>query len=451
MYEAENLWQQGRGLIAEMIRAVDFALKNDSGDSVTELRNLGNRLITTFDVEKLMDILLERLPALKIKGFYVALYNADGARPPEWSQLVMAYDAHEQVNLVAQGGRRFSTRHLLPPDKWPQLSKYNLIITPLYFQHDQIGLLIFEVGANRDGVVFHTLRSQLSSALKGAQILLERQRAEHAAIQRAAEREQAYRALRENQEKLLIAEKMASLGRLTAGIAHKMNTPLAATWAILMELNQLVQEYQSSIEDTLVTPADHQAIAHDMQRALDRAIKTTQQVINFVRSIKVQSRDLTPAERQGFDAVPVIQETLLLLEPTVQNSQCRVNFEPGPAAVQLYGPPERLAQVVTSLMMNAIEASLPKGGGLIIVRLIVNPSHLELQVADQGCGIAPEHLPKIFDPMFTTKPFGEAAGLGLTLAHDIVKSDFDGTIQVTSQVDQGTTFSLIFPHHTNDA
>src|SRR5205807_2107336 len=111
----------------------------------------------------------------------------------------------------------------------------------------------------------------------------------------------------------------------------------------------------------------------------------------------------------------------------------------------LSGSPARLAQVVTNLVMNAIDASAEKGGGTITLRLEAAPEAVTLQVKDRGSGIPPELLSKIFDLMFTTKPFGQGTGLGLTIVQQIVTGDFGGTVAVESQVGQGTTFTLRFP------
>jgi signal transduction histidine kinase len=92
-----------------------------------------------------------------------------------------------------------------------------------------------------------------------------------------------------------------------------------------------------------------------------------------------------------------------------------------------------------------VDACADKGGGSISLRLTARANEVELQVSDTGSGIPPEIMPKIFEPMFTTKPFGQGTGLGLAIVHDIVMGEFGGTIQVASQPDQGTTFTLLFP------
>lgn len=309
------------------------------------------------------------------------------------------------------------------------------LVIPLEVGDELVGVLdlqspVVNAFDDRAQRVILAFAQQASLGIKNAQLLVHL--------------EQAYTTLHRDQEKLLLAEKMASLGRLTAGIAHEMNTPLATVRAALVELGTLIREYQSSIGDSQVTPADHAAIAAEMLAASRLADSAAERAATFVRGIKSQTRDLAPHERQQFNAVTIVSEALTLLGHALRQGQCTASFLPAHDSLELYGAPGRLAQVVTNLVTNAIDASAPQGG-LIELRLMKMTNGVDLVVSDQGSGISPEHLPKIFDPMFTTKPFGEGTGLGLTIVHDIVTGDFQGTIAVDSQPGRGATFRLHFP------
>lgn len=107
----------------------------------------------------------------------------------------------------------------------------------------------------------------------------------------------------------------------------------------------------------------------------------------------------------------------------------------------LVGSPASFAQAVTNLVTNAIDASRPNGGE-IRLELVSSGDRVSLRVTDHGCGIPPEIIGNIFEPMFTTKPFGHGTGLGLSILHDIVTGEFDGSVEVTSTVGKGTTFEL---------
>jgi C4-dicarboxylate-specific signal transduction histidine kinase len=182
-----------------------------------------------------------------------------------------------------------------------------------------------------------------------------------------------------------------------------------------------------------------------MLQTISLAVKAAEKAAGFVRGIKSQTRDLSAKEYVHFNAVPVIDEALLLLGHNLREKGCSTNFDHSGDKIDLYGSPLRLAQIVTNLVNNAIDASIANKSGLIILRLIEHAQEVVLQVCDQGCGIAEEALSRIFDPMFTTKSFGQSTGLGLTIVHNIMTGEFGGSIEVDTQVNQGTTFTLHFP------
>jgi two-component system sensor histidine kinase/response regulator len=247
------------------------------------------------------------------------------------------------------------------------------------------------------------------------------------------------------EERLMRSDKMASLGRLTAGIAHEMNTPLAAARAGLAELTSLLAEYKAAAFDPAITAEDHLAIGNEMHGALSIAETALRRAAAFVRGIKTQTRDMAQGERARFDAVRTIQDGLLLLEHDFKARGCTLKFAPERDVVELLGSPGRLIQVLSNLVINAVDACAAAGKGQILVALSANDAGAELRVADDGSGISPENLAKIFDPMFTTKPFGEGTGLGLTIVYDIVVAEFGGSIDVSSKEGQGTTFVVRFP------
>ena len=306
------------------------------------------------------------------------------------------------------------------------------ILTSKVPLRDSRGEIIGLVGVSRD----ITERKRSEEALR-------RLHAEER--ERSHELSEAYKALQENQERSLIAEKMASLGRLTAGIAHEMNTLLATLRASLLEIGSLAGEYESSIADERVTAEDHREIAAEMKASIKLANTAAERALGFVRGMKTQTRNMGQVDEQRFKAVPVIEEALLLLSHALRKDNCELSFKAESADGGLVGSPGRLAQVVTNLVTNAIDASAAKGGGTIAITLTSIGESLELRVKDSGIGIPHENLPKIFDPLFTTKPIGQGTGLGLTIVHDVVAGEFGGTVDVESELGVGSTFILRFP------
>jgi signal transduction histidine kinase len=133
------------------------------------------------------------------------------------------------------------------------------------------------------------------------------------------------------------------------------------------------------------------------------------------------------------------------LSHALRASQSEVDLRIRSRPVRAVGIADRLAQVVTNLVTNAIDAMESNGGGRVTVSVESNAGEIRLAVSDTGCGIPADSLTRIFDPLFTTKPVGKGTGLGLTIIHDIIHGDFGGKIEVESTVGQGTTFTVCLP------
>jgi signal transduction histidine kinase len=224
-----------------------------------------------------------------------------------------------------------------------------------------------------------------------------------------------------------------------------MNSPIAAVRSSVDDARKLAKEYGAAIGDAEVTPDDHRQIAGELEHALDVADRAAERAASFVRGIKAQTRDLANEERRPFDPVPAVEDALLLLDHLFKRTKCECHFEKPWGPRSLVGSPGRLGQVVTNLVVNAVDAMKARGGGPLLVRLTDEPRAYCLEVRDAGSGIDPEVLPRIFEPLFTTKPFGEGTGMGLALVHDIVTGHFGGTIEVRSEPGRGTTFTVRFP------
>jgi len=325
------------------------------------------------------------------------------------------------------------------------------IFAPLFFNNQRLGFALFEMGP-RQGIIYEALRDQISAAIKGAMLVQEvveknreREQLLNALEKRATELEEAYVALKENQQKLLASEKTASIGRLTASIAHEMNSPVAAVRAALAELERLVTEYRESVADPEVTTSDHCEIAGEMQKTLRLATGAAERAADFVRSIKNQTRDIGHKERIHFDAVANVRDALLLLGHSLRKANCAVQIKSSAEAIDLVGPPGRLGQVVTNLVTNAIDAMTPLGGGTIDLNLESSDDSVVLRVSDRGQGVADEIRNRIWEPLFTTKPFGHGTGLGLTIVRDIVTGDFGGSVDFESRNGGGVIFTVVFP------
>jgi DNA-binding LacI/PurR family transcriptional regulator/signal transduction histidine kinase len=445
---AEDLWEQARLLVATVVERVQAQQRLEAERWVRILSETNERVITTFDVVSLANALADQLPRLGIQSCYLSLYeNGDGVRGD--AKLILAHDNRRRL-ASDWVGRVFPARRLVPEGLSLSENRATHIIEPLFFKDHSLGFVVLEMGP-RQGIIYEALRDQLSAALKGALLVQEvvekdreRERLMQTLERRACELEQAYVALKQNQEMLLSAEKMASIGRLTASIAHEMNSPVAAIRAALAELEKRVSEYGASFGDPEVTIEDHREIVTEMHQALRLASGAAARAADFVSSIKNQTRDTGKQERIVFDAVANVRETLLLLGHSLRKGNCRIELRTSGDVIELHGTPGRLGQVVTNLVTNSIDAMSPKGG-VIELDLARESDRVVMRVADLGSGIANDIMERIWEPLFTTKPFGHGTGLGLTIVREIVTADFGGSVEVSPRPEGGVAFTVTIP------
>ncbi|GGR24068.1 PAS domain-containing sensor histidine kinase [Deinococcus ruber] len=258
------------------------------------------------------------------------------------------------------------------------------------------------------------------------------------------ERRAAEAALAASQQQVLSSERLASLGRLTAGLAHEINTPLAATMNCHRVLQTLLGEYQQSIGNPEVTDADHREIAAEALGALQEAGKTTARIGEFIRQMRGHTRD-SAGGIAVFDVFRLASDTLAMVAHEARSASVALELERPHSAVTLTGDPGRFTQVLTNLVINAIHAceDQPRRGRVLVRLLGTDP--LQLEVEDNGHGMSSEVMGRIFQPMFTTKGVGRGTGLGLSIVRDIMEGQFGGTISVVSQPGHGTTFTAVFP------
>ncbi len=398
-----------------------------------QLHETGSRLITTFEVSHLIETLARDLPNLQLNTCHILLREKN--QDMDQIRLILSYNHGIRYELPP-GGKIFPINGIVRDLVNSANHRAILAIEPLFFESTPLGFVIVEL-ASRRGMLLDALRNQISAALMGARLANE-------VSSRTRELEAALITLEKNQKQLVHSEKMASLGKLTAGIAHEMNTPLSAMRSSLEEMRRLVLEYSESIGDRDVGPEDHQEIASEMTKAVEIAVRAGEKASGFVRSIKSQTRDMGVKDKQIFDCVRVVEESILLLSHALRFSKCAVRFDIRSRPCTILGIPDRLSQVVTNLVTNAMDAMESNGQGAITVGIDTADQETRIWVADTGCGIPEENLSRIFDPLFTTKPVGKGTGLGLTIINDIVQGDFGGRIDVESSP-TGTTFTVRLP------
>jgi len=235
-------------------------------------------------------------------------------------------------------------------------------------------------------------------------------------------------------QKLLQADRLASLGQLAASVAHEINNPISGVLNLSMLLERIISNGQ--------IPPGREA---EVRKYLSQISSETARVGRIVSDLLAFSRRSKP-QRTRSDLNRLVSTTVALVGHKLKliGAEPVLDLQADLPAIECDG--SQIQQVILNLVMNAAEAMQSKQGGKLTVstRLDETKHTVELRVGDTGEGIAPENLNKIFDPFFTTKPEGKGVGLGLAVLYGIVKAH-DGEIEVQSRRDAGTTFTVTLP------
>lgn len=438
-YKAKKLLRQAAVLIGDMMMRVEISKRIQKDLRHYDVISFTRDVTKAFYIGELVEKLIQELKMFGVASCYLSIYENDGESTDK-ARLILAYNEKERIEINPEFAV-FPSVQLIPDGILSYDKRFEFVLNPLHFLNRQIGFVLFEDTLD-DPSEYQLLSRIISNALNSVKMIEDLEGKSLEVIKTNKELESAYLSLTENQQKLLISEKMASLGRLTAGIAHEMNTPLASLRTSLKELDELIDEYIISIGNPQVMPEDHRLIAADMSKYLKLADQAVQKSAGFIKGIKAQTSNMNVINSQLFNAADVISDALAILEFVLKKGNCTLTTELN-NSIRLYGDPNSLVQVVTNMVMNSIDACKQNGGEISIALINAGDGFAKLTIKDTGCGIPEEILSRIFDPMFTTKPFGESTGLGLSIVHDLV-NHFKGNISVESQ--EGlTSFVIILP------
>jgi len=234
----------------------------------------------------------------------------------------------------------------------------------------------------------------------------------------------------ESQDRLLLSERQASVGRLAAGVAHEINNPLTG---VLTYTHMLLRRKD---------------LNEEVRADLKTIVEATERVRKIVKGLLDFSRQTKP-DREQVDVNRLISGTMALMENQALLKGVGMVFKPGHDLHMANMDRNQFQSVLLNLLINALDATKP-GDSITLstanspVRNEADQEGIEISIADTGCGIPPEHLNKLFDPFFTTKEVGHGTGLGLSVTLGIVQRH-GGTVQVTSEVGKGSTFTIWVP------
>jgi two-component system, NtrC family, sensor kinase len=250
--------------------------------------------------------------------------------------------------------------------------------------------------------------------------------------------------LQTTQDNLIQSEKLAALGALVAGVAHELNTPIGNGLTVATTLCESCTDMKQQMSVGLTKTALEKFVG-DMYEGAYLVNRNLARASELVTSFKQVAVDRTSAQRRKFSLREIVNETYLTLSPAFKRTPfiVEVNIVDDIVLDSYPGP---LGQVITNLLNNAlIHAFDGRTHGRVVIANENVPGGVRVMVTDDGVGIATENQAKIFDPFFTTKLGAGGNGLGMHIVHNIVTGVLGGTIQLFSQLGEGTRFTLFLP------
>ncbi len=287
------------------------------------------------------------------------------------------------------------------------------------------------------------LKTQISEQEKRSQEMLQYQtKLENTNLELETLLEQ----LEEAQGMLIESETMASLGRLVAGVAHELNTPLGVSVTANSYLKNRIRDLAKKYAAGTMTEKDFSAFLSKAKEHSDLLSVNIERATELITNFKKVAADQSYFERQKFNLLTYLKMTLASIEPELKKLKPELDIDCDPN-INITGYPGAFSQVIINLIQNALlhafhaTAKNPK----ISIQAKLQDEEVQLILADNGKGIQPESLPHIFEPFFTTRRNQGGTGLGLNIVYSLVRQKMQGTISCESTLGEGTRFIINLP------
>lgn len=259
--------------------------------------------------------------------------------------------------------------------------------------------------------------------------------------------------IQKTQTELIRQERMAALGSLVAGVAHEVNTPLGVAFTAGTFCHDTFQALREALQDGPVTPLQLTESMEDGSEALELMIVNLGKASQLIQAFKQVAVDREQSDNRSVTISNWIEQVMLSLSPLMRHKGVRLEttvVQDG-AAVLAAG---ELEQVLTNLVVNALTHAFPgdrtHGAPFVLqIGCCVEPDVLHITIRDNGCGMPPAVVARVFEPFFTTRRSDGGSGLGMHIVHQIVRERFEGTIALETELDQGTTWTLRLPYPTS--
>jgi signal transduction histidine kinase len=295
-----------------------------------------------------------------------------------------------------------------------------------------------------------TVREALNSYIQRQQLQAYQNQLEEKVQERTHALTLTLQELKEAQTELIRSEKMAALGKLVAGVAHEINTPIGNALLAASVLQNETQAFDETYQQGGLKRATLAAYLETANESSSLMLRNLNSAAQLIQSFKRVAVDQASLEKRTFEVIPYIRSVLTSLEPHLKQTEHKITVL-GDIYLKMVSYPGALSQIVTNLVMNSTLHAYPSGAhGTLCFVLTQQGDRAIVEYSDDGCGIPANDQEKIFDPFFTTARDRGGSGLGLHIVHNIVTQNLQGTIRCESATGLGTKFILNLPLQTLD-
>lgn len=269
---------------------------------------------------------------------------------------------------------------------------------------------------------------------------------EQRVLQRTADLETANRQLQDERQRAIETAKMASLGRMVAGFAHEVNTPVGIAVGAVSQVEESVSSLTSMLQGDEVAEEQIAGSLATIMESSALAMSNLRRASALVQSFKRTSVDQVSEIQRNFRLAQLIDDVILTMRPLFRGSQIVFEVACSPD-IRLHTIPGAWTQILTNLCTNAHKHAFQNGqrAGVIHITVQCDLSHLVLVFRDNGAGMESDHIQQAFEPFFTTRRNDGGSGLGLYIAYNLATQTLGGTLHCKSTLGQGTEFVLSVP------
>ncbi|MEI8396030.1 MAG: PAS domain S-box protein [Rhodospirillaceae bacterium] len=248
------------------------------------------------------------------------------------------------------------------------------------------------------------------------------------------------------QNNLVEAEKMASLGRLVAGAAHEINTPIGVALTTGSLLSDRIHDVADNYRSNRLRKSEMETFIEIAEEASNLLLANIRRAADLVQSFKQVAADQISEQRRKFDLGGCLSDVVYTLGPVWRHPGHNVDLI-CPEPIEVEGYPGVISQILTNLIANSVVHAFEHGhyGILTIMAVLVKPDCVVLTYRDNGKGISPSSINNVFEPFFTTRRNLGSTGLGLHIVYNLVVGKLGGRIDLKSDVGQGVCFTIRFP------